>query len=583
MDRLEVNKEVFRKQVAEIEDFSKTAEQLHVFGGIETISASYSQVSGLDQLGEYHGAVVEGGVGSAVATLQKYAQQVSWLRDGLLATEQALTGQENLVDRAVQIADQGGHVGEELSLFPERPDQNFEDFDFPMPVVRMPSSLSELSSAFASTDSGAVGATADSWRSMAKNAHQLAENIRMTAWDMDEINKAKAIEGAVQRALEIADAADRFSTNAQAMAGSVEAMGAVEKASSIQVSLAELSIAFIQDPAEREAAEQAFLANFMGATFPSAVAAVVPTIRNLMEINPGGTGGGTLRAGMSDVAGKGGLPIIEEIEAGSERLRQLIDDPRNISSADFGAINPHAQLPGAGGAGAPGLTLDEAAIGTQAAQLANALPDNVGSAGMPGLSGLGAGGTGLGTPQMVNSLGGPLNGRGASSGASNGAGFGGLPPHLMNTNPAQGARHAAGFGGDNPAGQPGFSTANGGRRNSDRNASHAAAGLAGAGIGAGAGAMGALGALGAGAPNAGLGGFVPTAGGLPATVASTSGTGRGVAPFGGMPMAGAMGGDNKRAKVKTVTSAIEAEGNMKSLLGDLPPVVPGAIGAWARN
>lgn len=58
-----------------------------------------------------------------------------------------------------------------------------------------------------------------------------------------------------------------------------------------------------------------------------------------------------------------------------------------------------------------------------------------------------------------------------------------------------------------------------------------------------------------------------------------------------MPM-GAMGGGagaggntqrRNRGKVQTVTSAVERSGNLKALLGEQPPVVPGVIGDWVRG
>lgn len=574
-DLLEINPDVLHGQVEEIGRLSTSASKLHEGNMQGILSASYSQVSGLDQLGEYHGAVVDGGVGSAVVTLQKYAQQVSWLRDGLLATEQALTGQEQLVDRAVQISDQGGHVGEELSHFPARPDQSFEDFDFPIPAVTIPSSLSELSAAFSATDSGAAASTAQSWRSMADNAHQLAENIRLTAWDMDEINKAKAIEGAVQRALEIADAADVFSNNAQSMAASVDAMGQVAEVSAAHVAMAELAIAFIQDPAEQEAAEQAFLQEFMGATFPAAVASVVPPLRNLMKVAPGGAGGGDIRAGMSDVAGKGGLPIVDQIQASSDYLQQLIDNPRDLSAATFSGVNQIA--------GPAGLN-----PGTHAASTTSAV------ASMPHLGAdMGAGGVG-GSPALspMGSFSTSLRANPNSTGGAQPAGGLSAAQRALHTTPAFNGR-GAGMGGSGAhelGGTSGFGGPmgiNGRSRHGDtkNGAASSGSGAIGAGaIGAGARALGA-GALGAGAGAFGAGTMAqagPAA--FPGGAASGAGGAgaRMMTPFGGMPMAGA-GGDSKRSKVKTVTSAVEEEGNMKALLGDLPPVVPGAIGAWVRN
>jgi len=42
--------------------------------------------------------------------------------------------------------------------------------------------------------------------------------------------------------------------------------------------------------------------------------------------------------------------------------------------------------------------------------------------------------------------------------------------------------------------------------------------------------------------------------------------------------------DRKKSRaVKTVLSELEQDANTKAILGETPPMVPGTIGAWARN
>ena len=47
--------------------------------------------------------------------------------------------------------------------------------------------------------------------------------------------------------------------------------------------------------------------------------------------------------------------------------------------------------------------------------------------------------------------------------------------------------------------------------------------------------------------------------------------------------AGHAAGKGKSKKARAVISQIEREGNMRDLLGELPPVVPGVIGDWVRE
>lgn len=583
MEYVEIDPVVLSSQVGEIGDLVQTARTLSQTTFQNTLSAAYSDVSGLDQMGASHGLVMQGGVGSAVTTLQKYAEQVAWLRDGLRATERSLSSQEGLASRAMEIADQGGSVGSELTAFPARPDQNFEDFDFPTPSVSIPSSIAELSAAFAGTDGGAVTSSAESWSSMAKNALQLAESIRSTAWDIAEINKADSINQAVEKALDVASAADTFAKNAELMSTSITYMGQVADAGAVHVAMAELALAFIQDPVEREAAEKAFLNSFMGSEFPAAIESAMPATRNLMKLNPGGTGGGELQANMGLIDGNGRPGPLARIAAGSEQLQSLIANPGNIGAGSFGEVAKNmADLDSVGA--------QQGGIGNLHTGLANAF-GGVNPVGGGFSAPVGGGAHAAGSPSMGTFAGVPgFAPMGAGSGRV-GAGF----------NPANSA--------DLPRGGSGFGPV--GIGNTDLGQAHTTA----AGVAPFAGAMGrggVAGGLGAGSGIGGVGrgasvgggsrdvrkpmssvvapGFVPggMSGALPvaATAVTTSqlgsAGGRGFMPMGGMPLGG-QSQEGQRGKVKTVTSKAEEDGNISALLGDLPPVVPGPIGAWARN
>jgi len=51
-----------------------------------------------------------------------------------------------------------------------------------------------------------------------------------------------------------------------------------------------------------------------------------------------------------------------------------------------------------------------------------------------------------------------------------------------------------------------------------------------------------------------------------------------------MPMNMGASKDRKTTRpVKTVLSELEQDANTKAILGEVPPMVPGTIGAWARS
>lgn len=551
MEHVQIDPIILSRQVSEIESYSQQARDLYNGQHQQTLSAAYSSVSGLDQMGASHGLVLTGGVGSAVVTLQKYAEQVSWLRDGLRATERSLTCQEEFASHALGIADEGGQVGAEAIAFPARPDQVFEDFEFPSPVVTIPGSVAELSAAFAATDGGAVASSAQAWESMGKNAARLAESIRMTAWDIAEINKADSINVAVDKALEVADAADVFAKNAGLMSTTVTYMGQVAESGALQVQMAELALAFITDPVEREAAEQAFLQSFMGAEFPAAVESAMPVIRNLMSLEMGDSAGGTLQASMGLVDGNGKPGPVARLNSGAQAFESMIAEPGSIGAGSFAEVARNADgLAGiGGGAGAP---IGQLASGAQSLSA----PDFGGVSAVGGMS--------------PNAPG---------SGYSPAVGVGALPT---------GGKHSAQA---TPLGIGGPSSHFSGPRDfGSRTTSAASVGTPALGMAAGGGIapVGApVGATSKGQKAPGVlapgfqAGTAPTGASAPGSATSQH-FARGMMPMGGMPMGGAAS-ENKKGKIKSVTTAVEEENNLHGLLGDLPPVVPGPIGAWARG
>lgn len=556
MEYLQIDAPILERQVNEIGALVSEAGNIFRTGQQVGLSAAYSEVSGLDQMGASHGLVVQGGAGSAVQTLQKYAEQVAWLRDGLKATERSLVSQEGLAERALQIADEGGAVGAESTLFPARPDQVFEDFSFPTPSVSIPASLAELSAAFAATDASAVAASVEAWSGMSKNAAQLAENIRTTAWDIAEINKADSINAAVDRALEVADAADVFANNAGLMSTSVEYMGQVAQVSGAHVAMAEMAIAMIPDPVERKAAEQEFLTSFMGSTFPAAVESTMPVIRNLMKMEQVAAGGEELQAQMGLVDGNGKPGPIARIQAGSQQLEQLVAQPQNMGPGSFEAIAQNMQQldaidPSMGGFGLPSL-------GDFGTEVSSAFGGISPVGGM--VADVPTGAHAAVTPYQFSPVGGGLGAAGTPGGKmAPVGGVGKLAGGGGALGPTDLARGSQQFGAMSPlaGGAPAFGAA--GR-----------AGSVGAGMASGRPGMMT-------AP-----GFSTALPAQASVSGSGSAMGRGMVPMGGAPLAGAQQ-DDRRGKVKTVTSAVEEESNLHALLGDLPPVVPGPIGAWARG
>lgn len=311
--------------------------------------------------------------------------------------------------------------------------------------------------------------------------------------------------------------------------------------------------------------------------------------------------------------------------------------PNPAAAGTFAPTGPSvAGTPGAGHAFAGG-GLTPAAVGQYGSQRGGVGAAGAGSA-APGLAGTGprsgAGGIGAdaGSGAGNRSLGGSTLGGNAGRGSGNAGaaarggaasfgpragvvpGLGGAPggagslghgagAHAVRpgfgtgagTGPGMGPGTAAGAG--MHAARPGFGnagfatgTGSGTGFGGGAGASAGASGGAGSGMGAG---FGAGPTAGTGANATGTGTSTGAPGGSSAaqygTASSSNGSqGARGSVVGGGHMGAAGAGQNRRqdrgaAKVKTVTSAVERDGNLRALLGEAPLLLPGIIGHNVRD
>lgn len=543
--------------VKELEAIGSAATRVAEKARLNSLNASFSGVSGLDQLGGNHGGVINGGPGSAIAVMQSYAEQVEWLSGALAASYQALTGQNAFVARGMDIADEGGAVGEDGVSFPPRPRPRFDSFTFVPPVVTPALSINQLNMDFSATRIGELVQASQMWHRMSADVSSIAGELQAVASDLGSRNRGDVIEAAIGKVAEVARAGETFAANSTVMAQSVERVNVVQQQGALTVAMAMPAINAILDPVARAAAEQSFLMSFP-ASYTPAVATGVPPIRNLMVMDPAPDGGGEVALGMGHVEGTGSKHNATGLRAPGAPLEALTSLQRAMGAGDFGTVQAGVDdLAGVNGAPLDSVVRG-ADVGTTAASTGTlTAPPGIGA---PGLvpSGAGAGGAGVSLPGPMGgpiATGGPLGGLGQSPTSTAGAGRTPLPGGMQATGGVGPVGSAA------AAGRPGVGRLSGGAQ--------AAAGLPNGVAGT---------RLPGGAPAAGM------ATGAVGTAASKSGGGmapRGMMPMMGAPMAGQAQG--KQSKVKSVTSAVEEETNVAALLGERPAVVPGVIGAWARG
>lgn len=544
---LKIDPSSISKAVSRLKEVQHQAITASQVGMKSTILAAFSPVSGLDQLGTGHGSVLNGGMGAANSVLNSYAEQIEWLSAALQASGEALTGQDELFARGMDIADTGGKVVEESVMFPARPAPRFESFVFNPPVVRPSLSLDALCSQFSGTNSGAVLEAQGSWSSMASAISNVSATLASIAGEVLAENSGETFEQAAARINEVAAAGATFAANAKMMGASVGTLNRIYMGHRMQVFMAATSIKAILDPFQRMAAEKAFLASFQ-ATFQADVLTGMPPVRNLMQMKGANGAAGEIALGMSEVAGSGqSWSAAGLTPAGASKLGSMVQEAAGqVGAGSFGTVSDQVE----------GIS-----IGDMLTSAASAGQNLAGSASLPASQSLG-GLNGSGVGSQTGMIGGPAPGMVGStnSGRMSPAGSGIKSDSLMGAR-THGAS-AAGGGMAPMMGGAGGVTGAGGLSSHGKHARQT-----GPSVGSSSQSGAGMGMVGAGS-------------GKP----SISNGGRGMMPM--MPMGGAGGaggGQKNTGKVKSVTSAVEEDRNLAALLGDRGPVVPGVIGDWVRG
>ncbi|UDL79256.1 hypothetical protein [Corynebacterium uberis] len=570
-----------------------------------------------------------------------YAAQVRWLNQALKASIDALTGQDHLVAQALAHADRAaGHLAQHTGVvFPPRPPKTIEPFVFTPPLVAPATSLAQLSASFAATQVHQATQSAATWAQMAAEIGKVAAGLASVAISLSAHNHGLVFTKAAAHIAQVANNGRAFATNAALVGSATEGLVAAHSAGASAVQSAASAINAIPDVELRLQAEASFLQSFPGAFTPM-LAAAIPPVNNLMDLDSHINVGALLGLDMSAIPGaKKTYDPAELVPAGQKALDRLVDTARYVSEnpqARFEEVHnnlQHAERIGANSAtttaagaesaatqathGAQGLTQQAGQTAHQAGQAAQQAANAVGAGGehavrqagtqlgsAPGpqahpggtatspLAGMGGanqqGQTG-GAPRVVGSSGGGIGAHQVGTHASSTgvplapmgpmaaglAGAGGYPVHR--TPGVGGGAMSPGAGSVFGAGQVGLPGGAG------MGAGLGGAGLGGAGLGAGlrAGMPGSGGSFAGSALGGGPGTPQGIAGAAGVGASRSASAGRGMVPMMGAANPGAQ--NKKRGPVKAVTSKVERKGNLKALLGDPEPVVPGVIGAWVRD
>ena len=433
-------------------------------------------------------------------------------------------------------------------------------------------------------------------------------NAQLIADAMDELNGVHHalsssadtvwIQEAMKKLTQIQNAGLEYVANSRSLANHTEALGMTADSESMYAAAAAAAYAAAEDPKIKRQIESDYLGSY-SVRVPSGLQPAIPAFNRLLpeagklpstpyastdvpapattsytptELPPGlqevltSRGYGDLAHAKSpaEVIQQYGRPTPETFEriaagaAPTQSASAVLAPPAPSAAGSLSTSTPASPVNTAtptisGFSGTPhtNAAASPANAGTSAAGLGLA-PGNAVAGGRSAASGRSAS-AGLANNARPSSGGAIATGSGAGSGFANGRGFGAAPGAGRGAGTGSGAGFNAGAGSHSGTGQGvnGMRPGIGG------------AGAGGTGAGSSYAAAGANGAASNNAHGARGGAFAAG----PMAAGANRGRGR----------------DKSGSKVRTVTSAVERDGNLKALLGDAPLLLPAVIGHNVRG
>ena len=499
------------------------------------------------------------------------------------------------------------------------------EFANPAAVATSELSLNSAHTKVTSTNSALAIAASDFWSSNAKLINNAVEELNEVHHALSSSAETQWIADAMRTITQVQNAGLEYAANSQSLAQHTAMLADAADSEKIIAKAAWFSYLAAKKPEEKEAIEWAYLSDYPGRMTSNLVPAI-PTFNRLlpdlksMPGDPYSTRDiptpsapsfeptslpqpireALTNRGLGDLAhastpaeviqqmGRPNPEMMERLAAGATptQAASAVMAPPSPAST-MGPLTGGAPAGGMHGAGGPGVgsafsPVSGGGFGPGAgsgaaggASGANGL-GGLGAVGAPGAgaSGRHAAGSASGTGRSIgsaNGIGNSANGaaRGGQMGAGLGAGANGASRGTANMGFGAGAGAGSAASAGTGAGRPGFTNTG-----------------FGSGIGGAGSTAGTPGASGAGAPGA-TGGTGTAAGSSNVYAANNSAAGQRGGVVAGHPMMGGRGqnkrGGDKAAKVKTVTTAVEREGNLKALLGDAPLLLPDIIGHNVRR
>lgn len=483
-------------------------------------------------------------------------------------------------------------------------------FATPPAAAGLEASLIALDGKFQATEPALALAASEFWASNATLLSQAMDDLGGATQALASSAETEWVSRAIDTIQQVQNAGRVYSANSTALAAHAKMLTDVAASEKLMTHAAMIAYNTAPNPALKKTIEMSYLAVYQ----PRATGGLATTVPQFNRLLPDfkALPGGSMQVPEIPVPSapafdQSPIPQVAHDALMQRGLGDLVHakSPSEVAQ-QFGNANPDVMRSIAAGAtptqaaSAAAPTMPPPSTLSQLGQVGGGAP--IGAAGAP----TGAGATNGFVPAALGGAGGP--GAAGSQGRHGTAGTPGLG-HLSGTRPnTPGAGGAFGSGGSRGAGMGGIGAGRIPGGVGAGSASGLSAGAAGANAAMGRGGLGGFGS-GFGNPGAGSYGAANPGGvgstgtvtgtGAYGSAAGTHGSAAGAngvngahgsrpAGIAGAPMG--MAGRNqdrkeggKIPKVKTVTSAVEREGNLKALLGDAPLLLPEVIGHNVRG
>ena len=433
-------------------------------------------------------------------------------------------------------------------------------------------------------------------------------NAQLIADAMDELNGVHHalsssadtvwIQEAMKKLTQIQNAGLEYVANSRSLANHTEALGMTADSESMYAAAAAAAYAAAEDPKIKRQIESDYLGSY-SVRVPSGLQPAIPAFNRLLpeagklpstpyastDVPAPATTSYTpteLPPGLQEVLTSRGYGDLAHAKSPAEVIQQYgRPTPETFERIAAGAAPTQSASavlapPASSAAGSLSTSTPASPVNTATPTISGfSGTPHTNAAASPANAGTGAAGLGLAPGNAV------AGGRSAASGRSASAGL------ANNARPSSGGAIATGSGaGSGFANGRGFGAAPGAGRGAGTGSGAGFNAGAGSHSGTGQGVNGMRpGIGGAGASSTGAGSSYAAAGANGAASNNAHGA-RGGAFAAGPMAAGAnrgRGRDKSGSKVRTVTSAVERDGNLKALLGDAPLLLPAVIGHNVRG